>query len=256
MKKALAVLLMATTLFLSSAEADFVRVEMGGGLWNYDSSGTATYQNGLLYGQYTSKNTSQSDVYFWMLVKHPLPIVPNVRFEYTKVQDSGYAKGEFEDFSVVFGEATAHYEFKEYDIIPYYNLLDNLMWTTVDLGVDIKVIDASFYADNVKIHSLNLLGQYSKEETIALPLLYARARVEIPGTGLGLEADGKYITYSYSTVYDFRAKIDYTFDISPVVQPGVEVGYRVQKFDIKTDDKTTTMNVDFSGFYAGLMLRF
>jgi hypothetical protein len=34
------------------------------------------------------------------------------------------------------------------------------------------------------------------------------------------------------------------------------VGYRVQKFDLSSDDDKTKMNMKFAGFYAGLMLRF
>jgi outer membrane protein len=86
-------------------------------------------------------------------------------------------------------------------------------------------------------------------------MVYGRARVEIPATGFGIEADAKYITYDGSTVYDVRAKVDYTFDFD-VVQPGIEIGYRAQKFDIKSDDDKTKMNMDFVGVYAGLMLRF
>ena len=53
-----------------------------------------------------------------------------------------------------------------------------------------------------------------------------------------------------------RAKVDYTFDFVPVVQPAIEVGYRVQKFDVTSDDDKTKMDMEFSGVYAGLMLRF
>ena len=129
-------------------------------------------------------------------------------------------------------------------------------WTTLDVGIDIKVLDTTFEADNVNLVSGPTNTKYTDSETVAVPMAYGRARVEIPATGFGIEADAKYLTYDGSTVYDVRAKIDYTFDISPVIQPGIEVGYRAQKFDIKTDDDKTKMNMDFTGFYAGLILRF
>jgi outer membrane protein len=92
--------------------------------------------------------------------------------------------------------------------------------------------------------------------TFALPLLYARARVEIPSTDIGLEADIKYITTGDSTVYDARAKVDYTLDFVPVIQPALEVGYRAQKIDIDESGVDAKLDIEFSGFYAGLMLRF
>ena len=97
---------------------------------------------------------------------------------------------------------------------------------------------------------------YSDTTSLVLPLAYLRGRVEIPATNIGLEADGKYITYSGSTAYDIRAKVDYTLGFIPVVQPALEVGYRIQKFDLVSDDEKTKMNLDFAGVYAGFMLRF
>ncbi len=92
-------------------------------------------------------------------------------------------------------------------------------------------------------------------KTIPLPMGYARARVEVPFTGIGIEADAKYIKYSDNLAYDAKAKIDYTFDITPLIKPAIEIGYRVQKVEVDrlSDLKT---DLDFKGIYAGLMLRF
>ena len=257
MKKILTMGMIASSLLISQANADFLRVEMGAGAWDYKASGTMSYRDNArrAFGDYRSSEPSNNNMYVWMLIKHPVPLVPNLRVEYTKVRDSGSAFGRFEDFTTDGITVDAKYELKQYDIIPYYNILDNLMWTTIDLGIDIKIIDASYYAYNVKVGNNPIPTTYHDQDTVALPLAYARGRVEIPGTNIGLEADGKYVTYDGSTVYDLRAKVDYSFDFG-VVEPGLEVGYRVQKFDLKTDDDKKQLNVDFSGFYAGLMLRF
>ncbi|HEY9203198.1 MAG TPA: TIGR04219 family outer membrane beta-barrel protein, partial [Sulfurimonas sp.] len=146
---------------------------------------------------------------------------------------------------------TLSYDMKQYDIIPYYNILDNTAWITLDLGLDIKIVDASYTA----APSAPFTG-YSDSVTFALPLLYVRTRVEIPATNIGLEADVKYVTTGDSTVYDVRAKVDYTLDFIPVVQPALEVGYRVQKLDIDESGVDAKLDIDFSGIYAGLMLRF
>jgi len=255
MKKILSTLALGAAI-TTVASADIMRLEMGGGVWQQSPSGTVTYTDTTTsaYGTYTSSKKDYNGAYVWMLLKHPLPIIPNLRLEYTKIKDEGTAKGSFEDFSTT--STTARFDMKQYDIIPYYNLLDNTFWATLDVGIDIKVLDTTFEADSVQIDGVGALTKYTDSKTVAIPMAYGRARVEIPATGFGLEADAKYITYDGSTVYDVRAKIDYTFDISPVIQPGIEVGYRAQKFDIKTDDDKTKMNMDFTGFYAGLMLRF
>jgi outer membrane protein len=136
--------------------------------------------------------------------------------------------------------------------------LDNTFWLTLDLGLDIKVIDASADVDALPapnaIVPTPAVPVYSGSETVALPLVYVRGRIQVPGTGLGLESDVKYITYSGSTAYDVRAKVDWTFDITPVIQTGVEVGYRMQKYDL--EDGLNVADLSYNGVYGGLMLRF
>ena len=253
MKKTVLKTTLLGSLLISAAHADMARFEVGGGVWQQKPSGTITYTDGSATGTYTSSEKEDNGAYAWMLIKHPIPIIPNLRLEYADIKDEGTVKGTFKDFSTT--SSPARFEMKQYDVIPYYNLLDNTMWTTLDLGIDVKVIEATYEADNVTVGSTPT-PKYTDTDTVYIPLVYARARVEIPATNIGLEADGKYITYDGSTVYDFRAKVDYTFDFVPVVQPAIEVGYRVQKFDVKSDDDKTKLNMDFSGIYAGLMLRF
>jgi len=97
---------------------------------------------------------------------------------------------------------------------------------------------------------------YDEKATIPVPLAYVRGRVEIPFTGFGFEADAKYISYDGDTIYDVRAKVDYTLDFIPVIQPAIEVGYRVQKYDFESEDKKTKMNMDFAGVYLGMIAKF
>lgn len=242
-------------LLTSAAQADFVRVEMGVGGWQSkpDNTNTATYAtNGLVSGTYTTNAKSKSDMYAWMFIKHPIPIVPNVRLEYTSIEDKGSASGTFEDFNTPGAPSTI--KMKQYDAILYYNLLDNLMWTTVDLGLDAKILDTTVEAQGVNIYGVGT-GNYTKSKTIGVPLVYARARVQVPATGLGFEGDLKYVTYSGSTVTDARIKADYTFDLD-VIKPGIEIGYRYQNFDLESSDKKTKVKLKYSGVYAGLMVRF
>lgn len=247
---------MATTLlfmgvFLSTANADIARVEAGLGLWDQESSGKLSYTDNGADGRYSSSKPSDSSIYFWALLKHPVPIVPNLRIEYASIEDSGQGSGQFKDFTIGANPTKVVYDMKQYDIIPYYNILDNTFWMTLDLGIDLKIIETSLDA------SPNAFGfsGYKQSETLAIPLLYVRARVEIPATNIGFESDIKYVTYGSNSVYDIRAKVDYTFDIFPIVQPAVEFGYRIQNIDVE-DGADLNLDLEFSGFYGGLMLRF
>lgn len=250
MKKIITALLLVGT-FVSSANADIARIEAGVGLWGQESSGKLSYTDSGANGRYDSSKPTDSSLYFWALIKHPLPVLPNLRLEYTSVEDSGMGSGKFKDFDIGATSTKMVYDMKQYDIIPYYNIIDNTAWITLDLGLDIKIVEASVDASA----KAPLFVGYKKSETFAIPLIYVRARVEIPSTNIGLESDVKYVSYGSNRVYDVRAKVDYTFDISPVVQPAIEVGYRIQNVFVE-DGSDLNIDLQFSGFYGGLMLRF
>lgn len=237
---------MATTL-----SADFTRIEMGVGAWKQKSSSILSYSKNGGNGFYDSNEKSDTTPYVWMLVKHPIPILPNLRLEYTKVQDKGKASGSFKDFNIGNQKTDLNYELKQYDIIPYYNILDNTAGFTLDLGLDIKIIDFSYDAKAAQ----NFDG-YKDSKTVAIPLAYARARFDIPTTNIGLETDIKYITTGDSTVYDARAKVDYTLDFFPVIKPALEIGYRTQKYKIDESSVDFKTDIKFSGFYSGVVAKF
>jgi outer membrane protein len=244
---------LAAILFLSNTlSADMTRVEMGAGVWTQDTKGTMSYTDNGATGQYKSAEKDYSQAYAWMLIKHPIPILPNLRLEYVQLDDEGAVSGKFKDFELPVGvTSTLTYDMKQYDVIPYYNILDNTAWTTLDIGLDLKVIDYSYTVGSVA----GLYDGYNDSDVVVIPLLYVRTRLEIPATDFGIEADVKYVQYKDSKVYDVRAKIDYTLSFIPVIQPALEIGYRMQKIDIDDSDKTL-VNMEYSGVYAGLMVRF
>ena len=242
MKKLLSVLTFGA-LMATSSYADVARVEMGAGAWMQTPSGTATY-NATAGGSNVMKETQDTSTYVWALVKHPIPVVPNLRLEYVNISSEGTASGTW-GTNTATGKSTL--DMQQIDVIPYYNLLDNTFWITLDLGVDVKVVNLDY-----KIAS----ASYEYKKTLPIPMGYARARVQIPNTGVGLEGDIKYISNGTSTFSDARAKADYTFKSFPIVQPAVEVGYRVQKVKIDESSVNIKTDIDFSGIYAGLMLRF
>jgi len=262
MKKILSTFALGATLLSTAANADFTRVEAGAGAWSYKPSGLITYtdNDGTLTN--TSLEKSQSSAYVWMFIKHPIPILPNLRLEYATVHDDGEASGKYNGIDAGVGTPSS-WDLTQYDIIPYYNILDNTFWTTVDIGVDVKVVESDYTAKEISPIStggiVNIAGvtqDYNEKDTAVVPLAYLRGRVEIPATDIGFEADAKYITYDGDTIYDVRAKVDYTLSFVPVVQPAIEVGYRAQKYDFTSKDKKTKVNMDFGGLYMGIMARF
>ena len=246
MKKVLSVMALGAAL-ASTTYADIARVEAGAGAWMQTPSGSANYVATSGGGSDTLKEDQKTQSYAWILIKHPIPVIPNIRLEYSTIEAKGTPTGTWGAYSYTGG--TSKIDVTQYDIIPYYNILDNTGWVTADLGLDIKLLDAKYTATLAP-------NTYEYKKTIPLPMAYLRARVEVPMTGLGIEADAKYVQYNGSTFYDVRAKIDYTFDEFPVVQPAIEIGYREEKVKIDSSSVDIKTDIKFSGPYVGAMLRF
>lgn len=238
--------LLASVSYASSPVA-----EIGVGAWLQNPSGTAHYDAGSgVTGTNTFNATQNTSPYAWMFVKDPIPFLPNLRLEYTGIHATGQATGSW-DGRNIYGSTSSVLNLKEYDVIPYYNLLNNTFWTTLDLGVDFKIININYSLDTKQ----SFIG-YDYTKTSTIPLAYARLRVDIPSTNIGLESDAEYITDGSSTIYNVCAKIDYTFNVSTMIRPAIEFGYRVQKIKINESTQDVKTDMKFEGFYSGLMFSF
>ncbi len=251
MSKVLSGLLTAALLGTVSY-ADVLRLEAGAGLWEQDPSGYLQYRNAPSFTESDVGYSDEKKMYAWINVKHPVPALPNIRLEYTPMEFSGTSTTGFEYEGTTFtAGAKSTLSMDQYDAILYYNILDNTGWTTLDLGLDVKYIDTSFQASQG-------VNSVSQSDGIALPMAYGRLRFEIPATDIGLEGDIKYTGYKNSKVYDYRLKVDYSFDIS-TIDLGIEAGYRSQRINVDSADFSsldTTGDIEISGFYAGMMVRF
>ncbi|WP_345992792.1 TIGR04219 family outer membrane beta-barrel protein [Sulfurimonas sp. HSL-1716] len=248
MKKMISMLAVGAAL-ASASYADITRVEMGVGAWMQTPRGDASYNpSSGVGGSDTLKKDQKTSAYVWLFIKHPIPVLPNLRLEYSTLEAKGTPTGTWGSYTFTGG--TSKLDVTQYDIIPYYNILDNTAWITLDLGLDAKVIDAKYSATQAAI------GTYENKASVVIPMAYLRARVEIPSTNIAVEGDVKYVSYGSSKFSDVRAKIDYTFDFMPVVQPAIEVGYRQENIKIDYSSADVKTDITFSGFYTGLMLRF
>lgn len=258
MNKMLSKLLLAGLLTVG-AQADFLRAEMGAGVWQNDFSGTLTTAN-TAGNVLTSFNTDllgyskETQPYLWFNFKHPVPAIPNIRVEYAAVNYSGTSTQSFTYKGLTYNaNASSDLVLDQYDLIMYYNILDNTMWATLDLGLDIKLIQSEFNAvESGAGNSVHI------KETLPVPMGYARVRAEIPGTDIGLEGDIKYTAYKNSKIMDYRVKIDYTVvDLFPV-DVGLELGYRFEGIDIDGNDFSidTTADIEVDGIFFGAFIKF
>jgi len=253
MKKLLSIAAM-TALMTTAASADIMRIEGAVGAWNSDPSGTISYANNSFDLANAAGLNDETNMYAWIYLKHPIPIVPNLRLEYADPSfDGKVANISWDGNDYVNVNNTL--SLTQYDAVLYYNLLDNTFWMTIDLGLDVKFIEGNYKID---ADVLNNSASVDQDLHLVMPLAYARGRVQIPVTNIGIEVLARGMSYGGSEVIDAEIKIDYTMDFVPVVQPGLELGYRYQKVKLDASDIGADANLDttFSGIYGGIMIRF
>ncbi len=223
--KKISIFVLMFSIFSTLLNADFIRAEIGAGLYDAEVSGELTDKDGTFTQDLGDgfDIDQESSLYLWAYFKHPIPLIPNVRVEYLSLQHDTPTQDKF--------------KINELDAILYYNILDDTLFMTLDLGLDFK----------------NISSNYADLKDITIILAYARARVD-PTDAFGAEVLIKYVSYLENIGYDARVKLDYTLTFIPVVQPALELGYRVHKIEYEAGQIVN--KVGYSGVYGGVMIRF
>ena len=243
MKKNIVLLSLCAT-FALSANADTLGFEVGAAAWNANTSGSFNYkgdnidlEKDLGYGDTTTN-------FIWASFEHPVPVIPNIKIQHTTFDES-----QTKSTDVMFdglrynGDVSTNLKLNQTDFIVYYEILDN--WINLDLGLNAKYLEADV--------SMNTLGQIASSKNIekVVPMLYAKAKIDLPFSGLSAETDLSYITYDSSEFYDFKGALLYETSFGL----GASAGYRAEK--VKLDDISDfTSDINIKGFYAGLFYHF
>lgn len=207
--------LCAATLVGFGAEASYYAVEADG---HFDYENTHTQFNN------NEENSYQVGVY----LEHPIPLIPNIRLDYTPKTTFGGSDGLGNSSDV---------DFTQLDTTLYYEILDNV----VDLDVGIT---GKYLSGDVK-------GVQNKSFDEIIPMGYVRAAVTPPMTDLTIDGSVKYITYEGDSLIDARIRASWNI----MVGLGIDAGYRYESIEI---DNRFDMNTDvsFRGPFLGAHFEF
>lgn len=249
-----AVILLFLMLACGAAAADTLGVRVGVASWNYDIEGFARYQSKSAADDIDVQDDLGYDddtlTFGYILLEHPLPLIPNVKLSKTSIDSSaqGVLSATFNYGNVTFtasDNVDSDLKLDQTDLTLYYQVLDNVV--NVDIGLNAKYIDSEAAIRSLTTPALN----ESADVTGVVPMVYAGAGIDLPFSGLAVSADGSYIGYSGSKFYDYTVRATYT---TPWVV-GVDIGYRKVKLDLDDFDDSYA-NIEFSGAYAGLYASF
>jgi outer membrane protein len=225
--------------FAGSASADFIGLYVGGGSWSHDPSGTFSSVSPAGTNVDMSSNLGldkQSEVYLWMALDHPVPVLPNIRLEKTSLKHEGTASGSGSFLGgAISGQSVV--DLSSTDIIPYYRLLDN--WVNLDLGLVLRKVDGEF-----------TVGSNSQAFSETVPMLYVAAQFDLPLTGLSVGADLKSLSVGDDSYSDVRLRAMYEMGVV-----GFELGTRTTNITLK-DASNINADIDFKGMMFGMYLHF
>ncbi len=237
-------------------------ISAGGGVWHNNATGHIRYKDDpsvdIDYLNYDEENRA----YAWGELTHPVPVLPNIRFEYIDIKFSDRSETGFswEDIDFM-ADTYSKTSLEQIDMIAFYNVF-NWKWIDCDFGLDVKYLNFKFLAEGMANQSdTRSKSKYTyavEEENIFIPFPYINIRLNIADTGLGLECESKFIKFKNTSAYDISIKADYFFEIKPV-KLGIEAGYRFEKLDIDQDDFKSIKfdaDIDIDGPFAGLVLKF
>jgi len=247
MKKLLLSTAVALTL-ATSLNADFIGAEVGYAVWNSSLTGDIKKGTGSLdFEKDLGYGTSDVNGFMWAYIDHPVPLVPNLKIQKTNFYDTSngtintdvtFAGQNF----TVSDSVSSSITFNQLDLIPYWRILDN--WINLDLGFNFKSIDGNIQIDTTTKHA-------NEDFSVVLPMLYGKARADLPFSGLSIEADMSYVSYDGNKFSDIKAGVVYetTYGV------GAILGYRQQNITLDDIDDTYG-KLDIKGPYAGLFYHF
>ncbi|TDY02963.1 TIGR04219 family outer membrane beta-barrel protein [Thiohalophilus thiocyanatoxydans] len=237
----------------STAFADTLGARFGAGMWDHTPGGHLRYQ--------TSNSNHNADLqddlnleddqegYFYALVEHPVPLIPNVKLMRTGLTSngSGTINSEFTYGGETYEanqDITSELQLDHTDVTLYWQLLDNVV--SFDFGLTAKMIDAEATLRQTSGNEKTVTNSFDG----VVPMGYLGIGAT-PWPGVELRLEGSALSVGDNSLTDYTAKVSYTTDFLL----GVEAGYRSLELELDDLDDVDA-NMEFDGPFVGLYLDF
>ncbi len=244
-KAAIAVALVA--LAPLSAHADLLfTLGAKASVWNAEASGqldnTVSVEEDDL--NIDSQNGTQLTVFF----EHPIPLIPDVKIKQTNLDMSGDGSVDINFLGTDFSEdVDSTLDLTHTDFTLYWGLPIPIPFVDFDFGLTARKFDGL-----AEVSGKNTNEVASQDLDFTLPMGYGAINVTTP-FGLYASADINYVSMSGNKLSDVSYALGYDLPI-PVVDLGIEAGYRTLSLVTDEDDVDIDADVDISGAYFGAAL--
>ena len=186
--------------------------------------------------------------FFYAALEHPIPELPNVRVQYSELDlDQAATLSRDIDFNGIQFPAGTDIDtivnVKQTDAAFYYEFLDNVV--SLDLGIAVRYLDGEVaISSSADSSPVDFKG--------VLPLLYGKARVDLPFSGLWLGAEVTGGDLDGNSLIDGNLVVGWE---SPY-RLGIEAGWRSYRLELDDFDDVDSADLEVSGPFAAINVHF
>jgi outer membrane protein len=233
---------LALALVLSVTSADLLSVSAGAGYEQQNISGYVKKSSAMLYLDKSGTNNlglkDENNPYVWIKFIHPVPLIPNIKAQYTKYDTSGYGNANvnvklFGDVNLnITGSIHTTQTINSYDVTFFYEIKPVVADIEAGFGLDL-------WQGHTKVVEKNTLKVLADNDwTVPLPYLYAHVET-MQFFGFSVIADAKWAKAGDNHHYDYQGALKYTIDILGPVNPFIKAGYRYKEvYGVDGDNET------------------
>jgi outer membrane protein len=212
-------------------------------VWNADASGQldkgVSVEDDL---NIDSENGQQLTVYF----EHPIPLLPNIKIKQTNLEMTGNSNVNITFLDKNFtGDVDSTLDLTHTDLTLYWGLPLPIPFFDFNFGLTARQFDGL-----AEVRSSS--DSASQDLNFVIPMAYGEIKVTTP-FGLYANADINYIGTSGNKLSDVSYELGYDLPI-PVVDLGLEAGYRAINLKTNEDLADIATDVKISGLYYGASL--
>lgn len=231
-----------------AAQADLVfTVGAKASIWNVEpegqlDDGVSVEDDGL---NIDSENGTQLSVYF----EHLVPVIPNVKIKQTSLELEGDGSISASFAGVNYAEnVTSTMDLSHTDLTLYWGLPLPIPFVDINFGLTARQFDGLAEVSGA------VAGTESVDLDFVLPMAYGEVQIDTP-LGIYGHIDMNYVGYGDNKMTDMSYGLGYDLPV-PVVDLGIEAGYRVMTLETDESDVDIAADVDLSGMYFGASLAF
>ncbi|WP_341582106.1 TIGR04219 family outer membrane beta-barrel protein [Marinobacter metalliresistant] len=224
------------------SQADVVGLGASVSYWDSDLSGKAATNNDLVDVENDLNLGGDSTANASLYLEHPVPVLPNIRINYTRVKQSGRGQVGLVGFDGVTGDVQSDFDLEQLDLTLYYEVLDN--WVNLDLGLTARDL-----AGDLTVQEVNGLATSETSVDAVIPMGYLAARFDLPFTGVSVGTEGNFISYGGDSLLDFNAYGQYEMAVLRF-----RAGYRQMSIDY--EDGNDRLDVEIGGPFVSAGVSF